>query len=136
MKRDALLKFPGLHLRNLFKRVVYNYFLRGFSPASLSLLVGMVLFFAGGIFGITQWMESARLGVPATAGTVMLSAFPVLLGVQFLLNFLSHDVTASQRPALHPQIARVKVLSARPVQTVLEDKSDAVPLPVRAKRQK
>ncbi|WP_276155745.1 MULTISPECIES: glycosyltransferase [unclassified Sulfitobacter] len=107
---DALLKFPGLHARNLATRVFYNYFLRGFSTASLMLLVGSLLFTFGGSYGVSQWMESARTGVPATAGTVMLSAFPVLLGVQMLLNFLSHDVSASQRPALHPHIARVRVL--------------------------
>lgn len=114
---DALLKFPGLHLRNLVKRVFYNYFLRGFSAASLSLLVGLMLFVAGGVFGIAHWIESARLGVPATAGTVMLSAFPVLIGVQLLLHFLSYDVSASQRPAVHLQLARVRVLRARAVQT-------------------
>ncbi|RKT35262.1 glycosyltransferase involved in cell wall biosynthesis [Roseovarius halotolerans] len=111
---DALLKFPGLHLRNLFKRVVYNYFLRGFSTASLNLLVGLALLIGGGVFGMAQWMESARLGVPATAGTVMLSAFPILIGVQLLLSFLNHDVAASQREAIHTQIGRVKVLRAQP----------------------
>ena len=111
---DALLKFPWLHGRNLMKRVMYNYFLRGFSTASLMLVFGLLLLAFGGVFGVTQWIESARTGVPATAGTVMLSAFPVLLGVQMLLSFLSHDVSASQRPALHPHIARVRVLRAQP----------------------
>lgn len=111
---DALLKFPGLHLRNLIKRVLYNYFLRDFSTASLSLIMGLLLLFGGGVFGIIHWLESASNGVPATAGTVMLSAFPVLIGVQFLLSFLNHDVSASKRSALHPQIGRVKVLRARP----------------------
>lgn len=114
---DALLKFPRLHARNLFKRIFYNYFLRGFSTASMMLLVGTLLFAFGGIYGVSQWTESARTGVPATAGTVMLSAFPVLLGVQMLLNFLGHDVSASQRPALHPHIARVRVLKARSIGT-------------------
>ncbi len=126
---DALLKFPGLHLRNLIKRVFYNYFLRGFSTASLMLMFGMMLFAFGGIFGVSQWIESARTGVPATAGTVMLSAFPVLLGVQMLLNFLSHDVSASQRPALHPHIARVRVLRARG-SGAAEETPDAVAAPM------
>ncbi|MCZ4351739.1 glycosyltransferase family 2 protein [Roseovarius aestuarii] len=112
---DALLKFPGLHARNLVARVFYNYFLRGFSTASLMLLMGSLLFAFGGIYGVSQWLESAHSGVPATAGTVMLSAFPVLLGVQMLLSFLSHDVSASQRPAVHQHIARVRVLRAQPI---------------------
>ena len=111
---DALLKFPGLHLRNLIKRVFYNYFLRDFSTASMSLIIGILLTVGGGIFGISNWLESAHLGVPATAGTVMLSAFPILIGVQLLLSFLNHDVAVSKREALHPRIGRVKVLRARP----------------------
>jgi len=112
---EALLKFPGLHVRNLITRVFYNYFLRGFSTASLMLLMGSLLCAFGGIYGVSQWLESARSGAPATAGTVMLSAFPVLLGVQMLLSFLSHDVSASQRPAVHQHIARVRVLRAQPI---------------------
>ncbi|WP_101066505.1 glycosyltransferase family 2 protein [Roseovarius salinarum] len=109
---DALLKFPGLHLRNLCKRVFYNYLLRDFSTASLSLIAGFALLVGGGLFGASAWLESARTGVPATAGTVMLSAFPVLVGVQLLLNFLSHDIASSQRPALHRELGRVRVLRA------------------------
>ncbi|QDC08489.1 glycosyltransferase family 2 protein [Oceanicola sp. D3] len=122
---DALLKFPWLHARNLMTRVFYNYFLRGFSTASLMLMMGTLLFAFGGIYGVTQWIESARSGVPATAGTVMLSAFPVLLGVQMLLNFLGHDVSASQRPAVHPHIARVRVLKARPMGASAKEKAKA-----------
>ncbi len=123
---DALLKFPWLHLRNWFKRIFYSYFLRNFSPASLSLLVGSTLFFGGFIFGMTQWIQSASTGVPATAGTVMLSAFPILVGIQLLLNFLSHDVTASKRDAIHPDISLVKVLRSRkPFEEMMEEIAQA-----------
>ncbi len=133
---DALLKFPGLHLRNLGKRVIYNYFLRDFSTASLSLLAGVVLLMGGGLFGIAHWIESARTGIPATAGTVMLSAFPVLIGVQLLLNFLGYDVTASQRPALYPQIQRVRVLRARKAPPQIESGTDESAAAEPVKRQR
>ena len=110
---DALLRFPGLHLRNFFKRLTYNYILRDFSIASLNLLLGLVLILSGGVFGAAAWIESAATDTPATAGTVMLSAFPVLIGVQLVLNFLSADIAAAQREPLHPRIARVRVLGAR-----------------------
>lgn len=110
---DALLKFPALHLRNFWKRIIYNFFLRDFSTASLNLLAGLMLSIFGLVIGVTAWIHSARAGVPATAGTVMLSAFPLLVGVQLLLSFLSHDVSNSERPALHPRIGRVRKLKAK-----------------------
>jgi hypothetical protein len=36
-------------------------------------------------------MESASSGEPATAGTVMLAALPIIVGVQFILNYLAYD---------------------------------------------
>ncbi|MBW6419290.1 glycosyltransferase family 2 protein [Celeribacter sp. PS-C1] len=122
---DALFKFPGLHLRNLIKRIFYNYFLRDFSTASLSLIFGLCLSFWGTIFGVMHWIDSARLGIPATAGTVMLSAFPILIGFQLLLSFLHHDVAASRRNAIYPQISRVKVLRSRSAHRVDDTKEKA-----------
>lgn len=87
----ALVTFPFLHLRNLVKRIVYNHFLRNFSIASVELLLGSCLLPFGVINGIRGWMESASSGEPATAGTVMLAALPVILGVQFILNYLAYD---------------------------------------------
>jgi glycosyltransferase involved in cell wall biosynthesis len=103
----ALLTFPFLHLRNLLKRIVYNHFLRNFSIASVELLLGSFLLPFGVINGILSWMESASSGEPATAGTVMLAALPVIVGVQFLLNYLAYDFSIvptrpiSNRLAMH-----------------------------------
>src|SRR5690606_21657002 len=54
----CLLTFPVLHLRNLCKRIVYSYFLRGFSAASISLVLGIVLLIFGMIFGADRWLLS------------------------------------------------------------------------------
>jgi len=92
-------QFLGGHLRNLFKRVFYSYFLRGFSVASLQLLLGLALLAFGGAVGVAGWWASWASGIPATTGTVILAALPVILGVQFLLSFLSFDIAAvPQRP--------------------------------------
>ena len=92
-------QFLGGHLRNLGKRVFYNYFLRGFSVASLQLLLGLALLPFGTAVGVAGWWASWKSGIPATTGTVILAALPVLLGVQFLLSFLSFDMAAvPQRP--------------------------------------
>lgn len=85
------------HLRNFFKRVVYSYFVRGFSVASLALLIGLPLLAFGVGFGAYQWSESVATGTTASAGTVMLAALPTLLGAQLLVSWLGHDIAAEPR---------------------------------------
>lgn len=106
----CLLVFPFLHMRNLCKRIFYNYFLRNFSIASINLVAGLVLSGFGAVFGVMRWFESLHTGIAATAGTVMLSALPFLLGFQLLLNFLAFDISMTPREALHRRMTRVRVL--------------------------
>jgi dolichol-phosphate mannosyltransferase len=108
----CLVTFPWLHVRNFLKRLFYNYFLRNFNIASVNILVGTVLVAFGLLFGIDQWLAAARSDLAATPGTVMLSALPFLLGVQFILNFLSHDMATTPREAIHHSIAKMRVLPA------------------------
>ena len=88
------------HLRNFFKRIMYIYFIRGFSAASLELLFGMILLCFGGLFGVHAWYVSSVEKVLASSGTVMLSALPVILGVQLLLSFLHYDIANTPRKSL------------------------------------
>lgn len=90
------------NMRNLCRRLVYSYFLRGFSAASLELLVGIPLFLLGFGFGLWHWLYSVLGHEPATAGTVMAAALPVILGTQFLLSWLNFDVAAEPRHPVHP----------------------------------
>jgi len=85
-------EFLYKHMRNMFKRIFYNYFLRDFSIASLNLVFGILFLASGLLFGIYAWYRSAVTGIPQTAGTVMLAAMPIILGIQLLLSFLSFDV--------------------------------------------
>ena len=48
-----------------------------------------------------------------TAGTVMLSALPIMLGIQLLLNFLAYDISITPRAAVHTRIAQLRVLTTR-----------------------
>jgi dolichol-phosphate mannosyltransferase len=86
--------------RNLFKRIFYNYFLRDFNIGSLQLLIGLAVLAFGGITGIAAWKHSIETGVPATAGTVMLSGLPVIVGFQLLLSFLQYDIQNTPKQAL------------------------------------
>ncbi len=88
---NIILSFAARHYVNAGKRVFYNYFIRDFGVASVELVLGKLLLFFGIVFGIYSWCESARTGVPATAGTVILAALPVILGSQMLMAFLNFD---------------------------------------------
>lgn len=90
------------NLRNTVRRILYSYFLRGFSAASLELLLGLPLFLFGLVFGIWRWCDSIAESVPSTAGTVMLAALPLILGVQLMLSWLHFDVAAEPRHPVHP----------------------------------
>jgi glycosyltransferase involved in cell wall biosynthesis len=87
-----VLHFLHRHLLNLCKRVFYSYFLRDFSIASLQLVVGAIFVCFGLIFGSVKWIENSREDVVTPTGTVMLAVLPLLLGVQFLLAFISFDM--------------------------------------------
>ena len=102
--------FPALHLRNAAKRIVYSYFLRGFSIASVNLVVGSLLLLFGIAFGIERWISTREMGFAATPGTVMLAALPVMIGLQLLLSFLAHDMSTVPTTAIHPKLHRVTVL--------------------------
>ncbi len=88
----TLIEFPIKHFVNFHKRLFYNYYLRDMSVASLELPLGLAMGWFGLIFGAISWRDSLITGEAATAGTVMLSAVPLILGVQLVLGFLSADI--------------------------------------------
>ncbi|RUL65761.1 glycosyltransferase family 2 protein [Dyella dinghuensis] len=92
------------NLRNLGRRVVYSYFVRSFSLASIELCLGCALVAFGLLFGFRHWWISATVGPPATAGTVMLAALPLILGVQLVLSWLSADIGAEPHRPVHPYL--------------------------------
>jgi hypothetical protein len=104
--------FPLLHLRNATKRVIYSYFLRGFSVASINLCLGALLLIFGVAFGIDRWVWTRELGLAASPGTVMLAALPVMVGLQLLLSFLAHDMSTVPTTAIHTKLDRTKVLGS------------------------
>lgn len=103
-------EFLTKHIRNFSKRIFYNYYLRDLSIASLELPLGILLFIGGAVLGVWSWGLAASTGVSSTAGTVMLSAMPILMGLQLILAFLSYDISS---------------IPKRPLQTMVSNK-DAV----------
>jgi len=92
------------HAVNTWKRIGYAYFVREFSFASIQLVLGAVMLAFGVAYGAYWWRESIVTGVPATAGTVLLAALPIILGSQFLIAFINTDTRGVPKAPVHPNL--------------------------------
>jgi glycosyltransferase involved in cell wall biosynthesis len=101
--------FSFKHIRNWSKRIFYNFFLRDLSVASLELVAGCALLLAGGLYGGYHWVLSAQSGTTTTAGTVMLAALPIIVGLQLILGFLSYDIAVVPRRPIHRTAKRLDI---------------------------
>jgi glycosyltransferase involved in cell wall biosynthesis len=101
----ALMEFPGKYASRFLKRIFYSYFLRDFTPVTVALLGGVVLTLFGSLFGAWQWYLSGATGQPATSGEVMISALPVLVGIQLLISAVNFDIGNVPTVALHSTLA-------------------------------
>ncbi|KRG69378.1 glycosyl transferase family 2 [Stenotrophomonas terrae] len=95
-----LIPFLRGHFKNTVKRMFGSYFLRGFSVASAELIAAGLLISFGVIYGSHAWARSVFDAVPATAGSVMLAALPLILGMQLLLSWLHFDVSSEPKTPL------------------------------------
>ncbi|MEO8365362.1 MAG: glycosyltransferase family 2 protein [Pseudoxanthomonas sp.] len=102
----VLFDFSFKHLRNTFKRLFYNYFLRDLSLASIELLLGLLFLGVGTTMGVAFWAQSSATGVVTSAGSVMLVALQVIVGIQLLLGFLAYDIASVPRRTLHRLLSR------------------------------
>ena len=100
----VIVPFLKGNTRNLFKRVFYRYFISDFSLASLELIAAIPLLLFGLIYGAEHLLSNRINGDTASAGTVMASALPIILGFQLLLSWLNYDVSMQPTSALHPQL--------------------------------
>jgi glycosyltransferase involved in cell wall biosynthesis len=97
-------EFLAKHLRNLSKRIFYNYYLRDLSLASIELPLGLLLLLFGLSFGGWHWFFAVREGISTPTGTVMLSALPTLMGMQLVLAFLAYDIASVPAQPLHRKL--------------------------------
>jgi glycosyltransferase involved in cell wall biosynthesis len=98
---SALPTFFLKNTKNFFKRILYNYYLRDFSVASLELLIGTVLMVFGLVFGVAEWIKGAQHNTLASTGTVMLAVLPIIVGLQLLISFINFDVMSVPDKAAH-----------------------------------
>ena len=93
--------FIKKNIRNTFKRIFYNYYLRDMSIASVELVIGSSMLFFGACYGSYHWIKSAQDGIATPTGTVMLAVLPIVIGVQLLLSFLAYDIENVPRRRIH-----------------------------------
>ncbi len=89
------------HLGNTWRRIVDTYFVREVGIASLELILGAILLLTGSLYGAYHWWRSIDTGIPATAGTAILSAMTIIVGVQLLLAFIGHDTRRQPTRPIH-----------------------------------
>lgn len=88
----VLPEFLWKHLRNTFKRIFYNYYLRDLSVASFQLPIGCSALIFGTWFGAINWLHALEVGGATPTGTIMLSVLPIIVGLNLLLSFLDYDI--------------------------------------------
>ncbi len=93
--RRVLVEFPLKHFRNFVKRIIYSYYIREFTLASIELPTGVALLSFGGGVGIHSWISSLQSGTTTSAGTAVLGAMSILGGLQLVLAFFSYDIANS-----------------------------------------
>ena len=116
-------EFLFKHSINCCKRIFYNYYLRDLSIASLELPLAGVLLLFGVLFGSYHWLESARIGQFTAAGTVMIAAVPLIMGLQFLLGFFAYDMSLVPIHPLHKRLRSKNI--HKPIPLKLPEKGAA-----------
>jgi len=94
-------EFASKHAKNLGKRILYNYFLRDLSIASMELVAAVGLLVTGFVFGAWHWWMSLERGVSTPVGTIMIATILLVSGLQFLLAFLGYDIASVPKRVLH-----------------------------------
>jgi glycosyltransferase involved in cell wall biosynthesis len=98
--RRVLWQFPLALLKGGLGRLWARHFVRDFGPLALCLSGACPLLSWGVGFSSWQWLRSILTNVPATPGTVMLGALPIVLGFQLLLQAGQLDLAAEPKEPL------------------------------------
>lgn len=99
--RKIVTEFFYKHLRNTVKRIFYNYYLRDMSVASMELPIGIAMILFGSGYGSYHWYHSYQANLVTPAGTVVLSAISLVMGLQLLLAFIGFDVANVPAKPIH-----------------------------------
>jgi len=111
--------FPPRLLRGFIWRFVRRHLMNDFGLIGSLAIVGSLFTWFGVLFGLYHWFLSASTGTPTTAGTVMISVVPLILGIQMLLQGLSLEVQSSAGASETREYARMVYTAHKPGSGVL-----------------
>jgi glycosyltransferase involved in cell wall biosynthesis len=100
----TLLGFPPRLVWGLVRRLFWRYFVHDFSAVSVFLLCGIPSLAFGIAYAAYWYWGPHSRGEIATAGDVMETAMPIILGVQFILQAVVLDVQGIPRTPLSPSL--------------------------------
>jgi glycosyltransferase involved in cell wall biosynthesis len=107
--KKIIIDFPPKIIRGFAKRVKLKYFMHNFNAASLYLTIGLPLFLIGVINSLFH-LFSETIAKNNADLTVVL---PLILGLQFLLQFLNLDIRAEPHKDLDIKISLLTKLSEK-----------------------
>jgi dolichol-phosphate mannosyltransferase len=90
--RRSLIEFPVYLVAAAVRRFLHRYIWQDFTAVSVFVIVGLLSMLFGVTFGTYHWIRSVETLQPATAGTVMISVLPIILGFQLLLQAIVLDI--------------------------------------------
>jgi glycosyltransferase involved in cell wall biosynthesis len=100
----TLIGFPPRLVFGLLRRLFWRYFVHDFSAVSVFLLCGIPSLLFGAAYAAYWYWGPHMRGEIATAGDVMETAMPIILGVQFILQAVVLDVQGVPRTPLSPPL--------------------------------
>ncbi len=99
--KKVIMDFPPKLFKGFLKRIKLEYFIYNFNAGSLYLTIGLPLLLFGIIYGVLTGGQ----------GSEIIIVLPIILGIQFLLQFLSIDMKAEPEKDLDIKIALLKKLN-------------------------
>lgn len=97
----VVLQFPGKLIGSLVRRLVLKNFVYDFNLESFHLASGVPLLLAGLLYGGYNWWWYTSRHLAAPAGTVVLSALMIMLGMQLLISAVNLDLQAIPREPIN-----------------------------------
>lgn len=89
-------EFLFKHSRNTLRRIIYSYYVRDFTLASIQLPLGLGLLFYGIVRAFQSYIHNQAINQATPTGTLILLAMTILTGLQFTLAFFAYDIQATQ----------------------------------------
>ena len=89
-------EFLFKHARNTFRRIIYSYYVRDFTLASIQLPLGVTLLVYGLGRSTQIFLQNQKLQQATPTGTLILVTMTILTGLQFMLAFFAYDIQAVQ----------------------------------------